>query len=146
MPKRPAKSRQSKHTDPKRPVQHKKTPRLFLADDNFPIAHAGPRDESLSEGYLHSLIDQLHQLVNQLKTERAFLETALRQMPCAVMIADAPSGRLRAPNDMVDEILREPFYAAKSIEDYGHWKAFHADGRAYEPHEWPMARAIRYGE
>jgi hypothetical protein len=121
-------------------------PRLIFAGEKAPVSIATTKDESLNEGYLHSLIDQLHQLVSQLRTERSFLETALKHMPCGVMIADAPSGRLRGPNKMVDEIMRERFFPAKSIQDYSHWKGFHPDGRAYEPHEWPMARAIKYGE
>src|SRR5438067_13429322 len=108
MPKRPTRTRQKKISSKGADTAergNKNAPTLCFAGDKLPISHAAVKDEHLTEGYLHSLIDQLHQLVSQLKTERAFLETALKQMPCGVMIADAPSGRLRTPNAMVDEIL-----------------------------------------
>jgi len=95
------------------------------------------------DAQLHGLIDQLHQLITTLRNERAFLETVLHQMPAGVIIAEAPSGRLTMGNDEVEKIWGGPFRASKSVEEYGQWVGFHADGRRYEPQEWPMARAIR---
>jgi len=98
------------------------------------------------DAQLHGLIDQLHQLITTLRNERAFLETVLHQMPAGVIIAEAPSGRLTMGNDEVEKIWGGPFRPSKSVEEYGQWIGFHADGRRYEPHEWPIARAIRRGE
>ncbi len=151
MSKRPAKpgksvKRKNKPSKKNPPSQQAPSPALFFAGGTAPLRAPESKDENLGEGYLHSLIDQLHQLVGQLKTERHFLETALKQMPCGVVIADAPSGRLRSANDMVDEFFHEPFYSAKTIDDYSHWNGFHPDGRRYEAREWPMARALLFGE
>src|SRR5438105_12873923 len=95
---------------------------------------------------LRPLVDHLHQLIEQLKTERRFLETVLQQMPAGVIIADAPSGRLRMGNDQVERIWKAPFIPSKSVEEYGAWQGFHLDGTPYRPEEWPMARAIQRGE
>jgi PAS domain S-box-containing protein len=80
------------------------------------------------------------------RTERTLLEAVLQQLPSALIIAEAPSGRLRSGNQQVEKIFRGPFPPSKSIEDYKEWKGFHPDGRQYQPEEWPMARAIRLGE
>jgi PAS domain S-box-containing protein len=85
-------------------------------------------------------------LIDSLKTERAFLETVLQQMPAAVIIADAPSGRLRMGNDRVEQIWGGPFRASRNIAEYEQWVGFHPDGSPYQAEEWPMARAIRSGE
>jgi hypothetical protein len=95
------------------------SPAIIFPSKNASL-RAADKDEIINEGYLHSLIDQLHQLVKQLKTERAFLETTLKHTPCGVVIADAPSGRLRTANSRFDEFFREPFYPAKNIEEYSH--------------------------
>lgn len=101
----------------------------------------GPEDAQV-----HGLIDQLHNLIETLKTERAFLEAVLQQMPAAVIIADAPSGRLRMGNDRVERIWGGRFRASRNISEYEQWVGFHPDGSRYQPEDWPMARAIRTGE
>jgi PAS domain-containing protein len=88
----------------------------------------------------------LQKLVRQLRLERAFLQTVLDQMPLAVVIAEAPSGRLILANPRLPELLREPFFAALSIEQYDHWHAYRPDGSRYEAKQWPLSRALLFGE
>src|SRR4051794_24777098 len=76
----------------------------------------------------------------------ALLEAVLRQMPAAVIVAEAPSGRLLLGNEQVDRVLRRPFVPAASVEQYRAYEGFHPDGRPYEPHEWPLARSVARGE
>lgn len=83
----------------------------------------------------------------QLQAERAKFEAVLRQMPSAVIIAEAPSGRLMYGNDQVTKIFRHPFIPSSDIEEHRKWKAFHPeDGRPYLPEEYPLARSVLYGE
>lgn len=95
---------------------------------------------------LGSDTEVLQKLVRQLRLERAFLLTVLEQMPVGVCIAEAPSGRLILGNRRMEELLREPFYPALSIDQYDHWAVFHTDGRRYEVREMPMARALLFGD
>lgn len=88
----------------------------------------------------------LQKLVRQLRLERAFLLTVLEQMPVGVTIAEAPSGRLILGNRRMEELLREPFFPALSVDQYDHWQTFHTDGRPYTVRELPMARALLFGD
>ncbi|HEV8672973.1 MAG TPA: GAF domain-containing protein [Methylomirabilota bacterium] len=80
------------------------------------------------------------------QSERARLDTVLRQMPAGVVIAEAPSGRLILGNAQVEEIWRAAFTPASELEDWVRYLGFHPDGRPYRPEEWPLARSIRAGE
>src|ERR1700691_1035608 len=46
----------------------------------------------------------------------------------------------------MEQILGHPIVPPKNVAEYAVWRGFHADGRPYEPHEWPLARAITTGE
>jgi PAS domain S-box-containing protein len=76
----------------------------------------------------------------------ALLDQALKDMPLGVLIAEAPSGRLIFANEQVRQIWRHATVPAVAMDGYGEYKGFHADGRPYEPGEWPLARAILLGE
>src|SRR5438128_11856109 len=67
-------------------------------------------------------------------------------MPCGVMIAEAPSGRLILTNKQVEEILRHPFPHAATVEEYAQGKAFHLNKQPFKPEEWPLARSLTSGE
>jgi len=88
----------------------------------------------------------LQKLVRQLRLERGFLQAVLDQMPAGVVLAEAPSGRLILGNNKIEELLRERFFAAPTIDQYSHWKGFRADGTPYTAREWPLARAILFGD
>ncbi len=82
-------------------------------------------------------------LLAQIGLERERLETVLRQMPAGVVIAEAPSGRILLANDQMKAIWRASIPLGEPLEAD---VCFHADGRAYAPEEWPLARSIRDGE
>ena len=90
--------------------------------------------------------EERERLFHELQAERARFEAVLRQMVAGVIIAEAPSGKLILGNAQVDRILRHPFLPAAEIEGYREYKAFHPDGRPYQPQELPLARSIRTGE
>ncbi|HEY9073626.1 MAG TPA: hypothetical protein VIN67_05780, partial [Desulfobaccales bacterium] len=64
-----------------------------------------------------------------LEAQKRVLEAMLRQMPGAVVIAEAPSGRV-----ILSNVQKNPL------------QGFHADGRPYRPAEWPLARSLHLGE
>jgi PAS domain S-box-containing protein len=84
-------------------------------------------------------------LAEALAQERALLEEVLRQLPVGVIIAGA-DGRLLLGNAQTERIWRRPFIVAEDVEGYKVYEGFHADGRPYDPQEWPLARAISAGE
>ncbi len=102
------------------------------------------------------------ELILSLETERANLEAVLQQMPSAVVIAEAPSGKLILANRQVEEIWRQPFNQTgenpQMNEIWTHWLGFQTsgtststsatltDGGPLETDRWPLARAIRGGE
>src|SRR5712692_8124725 len=95
---------------------------------------------------LKNNLEEIKQSHDQLAAERAKLEEVLRQMPCGVMIAEAPSGTLVLANKQVQEILRQPFPQAGNIEEYAEHRAFHLNKQPFKPEEWPLARSLARGE
>src|SRR5438874_1225512 len=92
---------------------------------------------------LKNNLEEIKQSHDQLAAERAKLEEVLRQMPCGVMIAEAPTGTLLLANKQVEEILRQPFPQAANIEEHG---ALHFNKQPFKPEEWPLARSLATGE
>ena len=81
-------------------------------------------------------------LVAQRDAERAVLDAVLEQMPAAVLIAEAPSGRVLVGNGLVDHIFDGALSAPRRPDGSLARTAFHPDGRPVAPSEWPIARAV----
>ncbi|HEY1307687.1 MAG TPA: ATP-binding protein [Vicinamibacterales bacterium] len=81
-----------------------------------------------------------------LDREKAHVETLLAQLPAAVVLAEAPSGKMTLHNSQAELIWRRPFIASESVEQYGGWPGYRLDGRRLRAQEWPLARAIQSGE
>src|ERR671917_901183 len=79
---------------------------------------------------------------------RAGFEEVLRQMPAAVMIVEAPSGRIIFRNRRAQQWREQsPTQArATKLADAGNFEIYHPDGRSYEMEDWPLIRCIRTGE
>ena len=90
----------------------------------------------------------LHETLHQLGTERARLEAVLRQMPAGVAIVDAQTEKVILANDRLREIVGQPVAADPQFVLSGQhaMMGLHEDGRAYAPHEWPLARSLARGE
>src|SRR5216684_3026573 len=95
---------------------------------------------------LKNNLEEIRQSHDQLAAERAKLEEVLRQMPCGVMIAEAPSGTLILANKQVEEILGQPFPHAANLEEYAQPRALHLNKQPFKPEEWPLARSLTRGE
>ena len=85
-------------------------------------------------------------LLTEMAVERTRLEAIVGQLPVAVVIAEAPSGRLLQGNAEVERIWRHPFVASPNVEGYRAWRGLHPDGTPLAPEEWPLARAMRTGQ
>jgi PAS domain S-box-containing protein len=90
-------------------------------------------------------------MLDRQQIERIGLEEALRRMPAAAIVAEAPSGKIILINERARRMLErnagwsglpEP----EGIEDFGDLKMFRPDGRPVEMEEWPLVRSIRSGE
>jgi two-component system CheB/CheR fusion protein len=81
---------------------------------------------------------------------RARLQAVIEQMPAAVLIADLPSAVLIFANHRAATLFGQtcpmPQIGSAWTTASAAFRAFHSDGRPYEPHEWPLARAITSGE
>jgi PAS domain S-box-containing protein len=84
-------------------------------------------------------------LIVELAAERARLRALIDHMPAAVLVSEAPSGRIVLVNRSVETVfpLPHPPIPADSAELFSAWQARHPDGRAVEAHERPIARALR---
>src|SRR5215207_6015375 len=91
------------------------------------------------------------------RIERAGFKEALQQMPAAVLIAEAPSGKILFVNRQTQQWTEE--YVGQSIpselgylgdlqdvDENGISRIRHPDGRPYEMGEWPLMRSITSGE
>ena len=86
-------------------------------------------------------------LLAALEGERTLLRTVLDQMPAAVLIVEAPSGRVLALNDAVARVWGEPRPFTDGVGHYSEeWVGYHLDGRRIASEEWPIARAALFGE
>ncbi|HEX8748266.1 MAG TPA: ATP-binding protein [Pyrinomonadaceae bacterium] len=80
------------------------------------------------------------------RADQALLEEVLRQMPAAVIISEASTGRIILGNKQVEEIWGHPVLASSDVSEYGSWRGFHSDGRQLRAEEWPLARSLVQGE
>lgn len=84
-------------------------------------------------------------LLQRIDHQRRLLEATMRQMPGAVIIAEAPSGAVLLSNDLLQEYLMEPL-EVDDIEGYGKYQGLRLDGVPLGAHDWPVARAIEHAE
>ncbi|HVT06628.1 MAG TPA: PAS domain S-box protein, partial [Polyangia bacterium] len=92
------------------------------------------------------LAQQRDRLLKEIDFERARFEAVMKQLPAAVIVGEAPSGKLVFANSRMDAVWGHPLIPSQTIDEYAHWSGFHPDGRPYAPREWPLARAIQNGE
>jgi PAS domain S-box-containing protein len=77
-------------------------------------------------------------------SERGLLEAVLTHSPHGIIVSDA-QGRIFLQNRAAEKIWSGSA-TTNNVEGWGQYRAFHADGRPYEPGDWSMARALSKGE
>ena len=79
-------------------------------------------------------------------TERIRIEALMEALPVGVALVDESGGNVQS-NIMYDQIWGEPRPEARSVDDYGKYRAWWIDsGRQVQPDEWASARAVKKGE
>ncbi|MFL5355611.1 ATP-binding protein [Archangium sp.] len=95
---------------------------------------------------LHRAEEERERLLAQAQEEHRRLEAILQQLPCAVHIAEAPSGRTLAVNARSEELLGHPMLEVNSTADYARYHAIHPDGSRYAAEEYPIVRVLLTGK
>ncbi len=80
----------------------------------------------------------------ELRLQREFLATLLRQAPVGIGISDAASGRSLVLNDKARALLGHG-ELGEDLGRYTRYGALHPDGRPYDPEDYPTVRALRAG-
>ncbi|TWH44096.1 PAS domain S-box-containing protein [Dulcicalothrix desertica PCC 7102] len=81
-----------------------------------------------------------------LEREQVRLRAVLNNIPVAVVLAEAPSGKIVMANKRTEEIFRHPVFYSNDYNSYHEWESYHADGRRTESHEYPLAKVFATGE
>ena len=81
---------------------------------------------------------------------KARMQAVIEQMPTAVILLDAPSGRLMLANrraaDLFGHPFPLPFLHAEWVAVHAAFRGIHDSGRALAAEEWPLARTLATGE
>ncbi|ATB37143.1 hypothetical protein CYFUS_002564 [Cystobacter fuscus] len=77
------------------------------------------------------------------QVQTRLLDAILVQLPVGVVVVEAPSGRVLLGNAAFVRLWRHPVIYSSDVAGYREYRGFHADGRPFEPHEWPVARALK---
>ena len=85
----------------------------------------------------------------QVEAAQARLSAALEQMPAAMLLVDAPAGRLLYGNRRAAELFGQPYplqyIGAEWAAATATFKGFDAQGQPYQPQQWPLARTLVSG-
>ncbi len=82
-------------------------------------------------------------VADELAVERRLLKAVLQQLPGGVHVARWPTGERLLSNAAGEKILGHPLDPEAHVEDFGRlYGGLHADGRPFEPSDYPMSRAL----
>ncbi|WNG49783.1 PAS domain-containing protein [Archangium minus] len=117
------------------------------------VAIYGPEGEFLMlEGFVtditvhHQAEQERERLLTQTRLEHSRLEAILQQLPCAVHIVEAHSGKTVAVNARTEQLLGHPMIEVRSIKDFVRYRAIHPDGRRYAAEEYPLTKVLLTGK
>src|SRR5918997_195992 len=93
-------------------------------------------------------------MLDRQRIQRAALEEVLRQMPAAVIVVEAPSGKIisvnREAQRWTEQVLGQPVPQELGqyldLQESSNFEMHHPDRRPYHLDEWPLMRSIRDGE
>jgi PAS domain S-box-containing protein len=79
------------------------------------------------------------------QASEAQLEAVLDNVPVAVVLAEAPSGRILFGNRGVERLFRHPLRHSTGPDEYSEWEGYHADGGRVQGREYPLAQVLATG-
>jgi two-component system, chemotaxis family, CheB/CheR fusion protein len=90
------------------------------------------------------------QAEQSIEAERMQLHAVIEQLPAAMLLVEAPSGKLLYGNRRAAALFNQPyplpFVGCDWAAVYSAFCASHGDRRPFAPQEWPLARALAAGE
>jgi PAS domain S-box-containing protein len=114
----------------------------FLHTRCFTVDISDRRPEGI-ELQLEALSREVERLRLVASRERGLLEAVLKHSPHGIIVSDA-RGRLVLQNEASERIWAGSA-TVENIQGWDLYRAFHADGRPFEPSDWSMARAVMHG-
>jgi len=82
----------------------------------------------------------LVETAGDLSRERGLIGAILNHSPHGIIVSDV-NGKLVLQNKAAESIWAGSA-SADNVAGWGKYRAFHSDGRPYEPTDWSMARAL----
>lgn len=103
------------------------------------------RAARLGDGFVATWRDITGRPVAQETVEHseARLQSILEQLPSALLIAEAPSGRITVMNPEAERIVGSTRNPVRQTDDYQQFEIYHPDGRPYRLEEHPALRGLR---
>lgn len=100
---------------------------------------------------LKSRLEKTEQIkAQQTETEldryRAISQALAEHMPVAMVVVEAPSGKILHTNKQLELLIKGPLLQTDNMQQYDQYGGFHPDGRPYAAKEYPVARAITEGQ
>lgn len=93
---------------------------------------------------VQQIVQEAQALVKELECKQAFLNALMEQAPSALVIADAPSGKIVRYNHEAGKMLDKGLLESQHYTHYP--PRWHEDGTLFRREEYPLVRAIIKGE
>jgi PAS domain S-box-containing protein len=121
-----------------------------VTDDLLRFTIRDIRERKAAEVELRALNEDLEQRVAERAAEaerqRGWLADIVDQIPLALFVAEAPSGRIILWNEATRRIVGGPVPEINGIDEYASRTNFSINGVPVPPEELPLARTVRHGE
>ena len=119
-----------------------------VTDDVLRFTIRDIRARKAAETELRTLNEELEQRVAEraadAESQRGWLVGIIDQIPLALFVAEAPSGRIVMWNNAMRRLVGGAMPDIRSVEEYS--SSFNVDGVPLAPQDLPLARAVRNGE
>ena len=94
-------------------------------------------------GAIRQLIFDNEASFARLQTSDTDLRTLIDTVPVGILFAEAGTGRITRRNKRMSMIVGASDGSSMTLEGYGAWRAYHADGRSVDAGEYPLSRVLK---